>query len=81
MTTHSLPITVIVSRRPARRVADALREAWLAWRRRRREHAALEVLAGLDDHTLRDIGASGELRAHAEARQSAAYHRMAGLLG
>jgi uncharacterized protein YjiS (DUF1127 family) len=80
MQATTLPIAVPVSRPTARRLADALRDAWRAWRRRHDERRTLERLLQLDAHTLRDIGASNALRAHAEARQSGAYERLADLL-
>jgi uncharacterized protein YjiS (DUF1127 family) len=80
MHTTTLSIAVPVSRTPARRLADALREAWHDWQRRREERRAVEGLLALDEHTLRDIGAPAELRALAEARQATAYARMNELL-
>ena len=80
MLAHTLPIAVPVSRSPVHRLNDALRDAWRAWRRQRSARLTTELLVTLDDHTLRDIGASAELRAYAEARQGGAYQRMADLL-
>jgi uncharacterized protein YjiS (DUF1127 family) len=81
MSTMTLPVIVTVSRTPARRIVDAARGAWQDWRRARDEQRSIDQLAQLDAHTLRDIGASEELRAYAEARQSGAYGRFSGLLG
>ena len=81
MSTATLTVIVPVSRTPARRLVDAARDAWQDWRRARDEQSTVEQLVQLDVHTLRDIGASEELRAYAEARQSGAYSRFAGLLG
>jgi uncharacterized protein YjiS (DUF1127 family) len=81
MSALTLPVIVPVSRTPARRFLDAAREAWQDWRRARDERHEIEQLVMLDAHTLRDIGASEELRAYAEARQSGAYGRFSGLLG
>jgi uncharacterized protein YjiS (DUF1127 family) len=81
MSTVTLPVIVPVSRTPARRLRDAALEAWQGWRRVRDEQSTVEQLAQLDAHTLRDIGASEELRAYAESRQSGAYGRLSGLLG
>jgi uncharacterized protein YjiS (DUF1127 family) len=80
MSTVALPVIVPVSRTPARRFVDAAREAWQDWRRARREQDTVEQLAQLDAHTLRDIGASEELRAYAQARQGGAYSRFSGLI-
>jgi uncharacterized protein YjiS (DUF1127 family) len=80
MLTHALPLTVPVSRSPARRLADALREAWRGWRASRDAHRTVDLLATLDDHTLRDIGASAEMRAYVEARQAGAYQRLSDLM-
>ena len=80
MLTHTLPVALPVSRSPVQRLADALRDAWRGWRGRRAEQQSVDLLATLDDRTLRDIGASAELRAYAEARQSSAYQRMSDLL-
>jgi uncharacterized protein YjiS (DUF1127 family) len=81
MSAITLPVIVPVSRTPARRLVDAARGAWHDWRRTRDEQSTIDELAQLDAHTLRDIGASEELRAYAEARQSGAYGRFSGLLG
>ena len=80
MSTVTLPAIVPVSRTPARRLIDTAREAWQDWRRARDEQSTFEQLVQLDVQTLRDIGASEELRAYAEARQSGAYSRFSGLL-
>jgi uncharacterized protein YjiS (DUF1127 family) len=81
MSTATLPVIVPVSRTPVRHLVDAAREAWQLWRHARDAQSEVEQLVQLDAHTLRDIGASEELRAYAEARQSGAYGRLTGLLG
>ena len=81
MSTVAMPVILPVSSTPARRLFDALRDAWQGWRSARNAQSSIEQLVQLDAHTLRDIGAPEELRAYAEARQSGAYSRLSGLLG
>jgi uncharacterized protein YjiS (DUF1127 family) len=80
MSAITLPVIFPVSRTPARRLIEAAHSAWQGWRRTRDEQRSIDQLAQLDAHTLRDIGASEELRAYAEARQSGAYGRFSGLI-
>ena len=58
----------------ARTALDAFRASW-NYRAARRNHArAIELMAGIDEHTLRDIGAPNWLVAQAVERKDA--HRL-----
>lgn len=56
-TTYSLkPSPALAVEHFLRRLADSVRQAHLAWQRRRAERAACDALNALDARLLRDIG-------------------------
>jgi uncharacterized protein YjiS (DUF1127 family) len=54
-----------------------LLQAWRSSLQRRRDAAAIAALSSLDDHQLRDIGASDELRARAAVLRERREHPFA----
>jgi uncharacterized protein YjiS (DUF1127 family) len=87
MESQTLSIACPVTRTPSRRLIDELRSAahrvallWRQWKQRREHDSTLQMLAGLDMHTLKDIGIPHEFRARAAALHEARNDRLAELM-
>jgi uncharacterized protein YjiS (DUF1127 family) len=57
-------------------LADALKRAWRGYWQRRAQRATVQMLNGLDDHMLKDLGmARGEIQSVVYGRRGERRHR------